>query len=409
MTDAYVAGLVDGEGCISISHDRRKKKSWFYPRVDVGMTLRAKLDSLACLYGGTVRKTRDATDKWEEAWAWAVMTRKASAFLEKILPLLHIKTEQARLALLVQKTADLLPRRPNGGAAWNEEARNKCAALQIMIQELNQKGPLTPPEPGWFARVVGDYALTPQADMFSDLGFTEYSETFPDSGWFADGFLYELRTSEPPTCESGSLLWPTADASPNRGSNARYLDGDNRTGRMLKQEAINWPTARQEDGESCGNHPGAMDSRNWPTIRSHEVGDYQNQTDGTTQPTLTGMATLWQTPATDSFRSRGGDRKDEPGLDQQARMFPTPGSRDYRTPNKRSYQERSDTSKGEQLLPASLPAPPIPDGPQFSESAPTSRPLWPTPTDSMASLEKRRLNPRFVEWLMGFPISWTEL
>jgi len=22
--------------------------------------------------------------------------------------------------------------------------------------------------------------------------------------------------------------------------------------------------------------------------------------------------------------------------------------------------------------------------------------------------EKRRLNPRFVEWLMGFPIGWTE-
>lgn len=33
---------------------------------------------------------------------------------------------------------------------------------------------------------------------------------------------------------------------------------------------------------------------------------------------------LWQTPATDSFRSRGGDRKDEQGLDQQARVWPTP-------------------------------------------------------------------------------------
>lgn len=41
--------------------------------------------------------------------------------------------------------------------------------------------------------------------------------------------------------------------------------------------------------------------------------------------TLAGQAgSLWQTPATDSFRSRGGDRKDEPGLDQQARHWPTP-------------------------------------------------------------------------------------
>jgi hypothetical protein len=33
---------------------------------------------------------------------------------------------------------------------------------------------------------------------------------------------------------------------------------------------------------------------------------------------------LWQTPQTDSFRSRGGDRKDEMGLDQQSRFWPTP-------------------------------------------------------------------------------------
>ncbi len=60
-----------------------------------------------------------------------------------------------------------------------------------------------------------------------------------------------------------------------------------------------WPSARTEDGESCGNHPGAVDS-------------------------LTGAVRQWQAPATDSFRSRGGDRKDEQGLDQEARNWPTP-------------------------------------------------------------------------------------
>jgi hypothetical protein len=39
---------------------------------------------------------------------------------------------------------------------------------------------------------------------------------------------------------------------------------------------------------------------------------------------LTGQAGQWQTPATDSFRSRGGERVDEMGLDQQARYWPTP-------------------------------------------------------------------------------------
>jgi hypothetical protein len=54
--------------------------------------------------------------------------------------------------------------------------------------------------------------------------------------------------------------------------------------------------------------------RIWPTPTLDDV-------NGRTQD----QAEEWQTPGTDSFRSRGGERKDEPGLDQQARlMWPTP-------------------------------------------------------------------------------------
>jgi len=154
------------------------------------------------------------------------------------------------------------------------------------------------------------------------------------------------------------------------------------------------------------------------------------------QITIAEQAEHWQTPGTDSFRSRGGDRKDEMGLDQEARTwFPTPAARDYRTPNAKPYTERGGGSKGEQLqnfvehlwpTPNANPSAPnnstdrgngrisarltdqclesraeslvsrqvpvIPDGPPSSQSGQTSR---------------RRLNPQFVEWLMGFPIGWT--
>ena len=83
------------------------------------------------------------------------------------------------------------------------------------------------------------------------------------------------------------------------------------------------------------------------------------------------------------------------GLDQQARFFPTPASRDYRTPHRESYQERSGTKKGEQLqnFVAFAPGPSDSRCPQSSAPVPTSR---------------LRLNPRFVEWLMGFPIGWSK-
>jgi hypothetical protein len=83
--------------------------------------------------------------------------------------------------------------------------------------------------------------------------------------------------------------------------------------------------------------------------------------------------------------------------------------------------ERFQPSRPDQTTPAGLKSSP-PDQ--------TSRRRFPTPSASMATvqdmeqaqyagnspnrpkyadLEKRRLSPRFVEWLLGFPISWTEL
>jgi hypothetical protein len=243
-------------------------------------------------------------------------------------------------------------------------------------------------------------------------------------------------------------LWPTAKTKePQRqltnGRNISLTTGEEyQVG--LEQMARIWPTARAEDSESCGNHPGATDSstgatRNWRTPDAPSGGgmrSHQTSMGNGHQITIAEQAEHWQTPGTDSFRSRGGDRQNEMGLDQQARFFPMPAARDYRTPNQHPYQDRGGRAKGEQLqnfvehhwpTPAacspnsfrgkgqnpekrktqghtvdlqdavsvfSLPGPPIPDGPTSSPPGQTSR---------------RRLNPRFVEWLMGFPVGWTEL
>ena len=89
----------------------------------------------------------------------------------------------------------------------------------------------------------------------------------------------------------------------------------------------------------------------------------------------------WQTPATDSFRSRGGQRKDEMGLDQQARLWNTPTSRDWKDDG------LTDTTATNSLLGRQVQRTEI-HGSESSPSAPTSR---------------RRLNPKFVCWLMGYP------
>ena len=120
-----------------------------------------------------------------------------------------------------------------------------------------------------------------------------------------------------------------------------------------------WPTARAEDSESCGNHPGAVDS-------------------------LTGATSQWQTPRAYSH----GEDSNAPGLtglDVQARgMYP----------EEQRYGERFQNGTN------SPSSPPDPEtgtpGPGSSSTAPDS-PL------------RSRLNPAFVEWLMGTIPGWTDL
>jgi hypothetical protein len=62
-------------------------------------------------------------------------------------------------------------------------------------------------------------------------------------------------------------------------------------------------------------------------------------------------------------------------LSQAVRMWPTPAARDYRSPNKKPYSERGGGKKGEQL----------------------------------PNAVGGTLNPAWVEWLMGWPLGWTDL
>jgi hypothetical protein len=140
---------------------------------------------------------------------------------------------------------------------------------------------------------------------FLDADSIAYSEILPRSGSMRSGVLYPQPTWEPPIFASGFSFWPST---------------------------------RAEDAESCGNHPnGEGDS-------------------------LTGVTRLWQTPASDSFRSCGGDRRDEMGLDQQARMmWPTP-----------------DAQNGGATVPSTERKSQI----NLKEAA---EKLWPTPTEDNAN------------------------
>ena len=165
-----------------------------------------------------------------------------------------------------------------------------------------------------------------------------------------------------------------------------------------------WPTRGTMQNGQLYAHPtsatptGESGSSSWHTPQAHDThqrGIGQNYAaNGAGNGCLATDAARWQTPAADSFRSRGGDRKAEMGLDQEARLWRTPGDVTKRGGSQPEAKralgghsinlEDQAEHRRDQVI--------APDGLQSSPNAPGSR---------------QRLNPTFVETLLGFPVGWT--
>lgn len=99
---AYLAGIIDGEGCISV--DAVPSPSTGAPshnlRVVVTNTSERLILWLKSI-GGTVRlsQRRTVPRHWLPIYRWVVHGKNASTLLAAILPFLVIKRDQAMLAL----------------------------------------------------------------------------------------------------------------------------------------------------------------------------------------------------------------------------------------------------------------------------------------------------------------------
>ena len=470
-THAYVAGLVDGEGCLGV---RNHFKSYYACTLEIGMSTKALpiLNHLWQTYGGSISISRNGTEKWSSAATWTLQGKDLATALKKIGPALRLKKEQSEIILKLLSDDELEPLAHNKRRKWTDGriARYKAAAERMT--ELNQKGPTLESEQ-CFAQFVGGKLMTSKVTLFGEQ-WEMFSGRLPKAGSMRSGFLYERPTFQRRTGESAcsSSQWPTVTSQAAKHATASPSEMA-RHEPSIASMAVQWPSPRSEDSECCGNHPGATDSltgatktwktphgmagidatgkrggpgggefakqaNNWPTPRTTDQQSgrgaiqsgetfYRPSTlfdagEKVGQANLSDVSEMWQTPATDSFRSRGGDRKDEMGLDQQARLqWTTPNARDWKSEEGcegNNYDRSPNPSR--QVYLSSLPAPPTPrDGETCSSDGPGSRrrSASTTSTDSEGSpvsqrdprLFQKRLNPYFVELLMGLPAGWTSV
>jgi hypothetical protein len=220
-------------------------------------------------------------------------------------------------------------------------------------------------------------------------------------------------TPEIMSARGAGELWPTAtahDATGARGS-GNFLNDHHYKPHDLAMAGEKRKTPNVPNGGRV-TRPGEMSLTGSKDGKKAQV-DLQYQ--------ATEIDRQWQTPATDSFRSRGGDRKDEMGLDQEARRWPTPTANDdNKTPKahlamKKRMGERDGTNSNRTAItslqvtvqtntiatptfPSSPPAHPAETGPESLGAG----------LNCLPPSQRKRLNPLFVEWLQGIPPGWTD-
>ena len=195
--------------------------------------------------------------------------------------------------------------------------------------------------------------------------------------------------------ETSAALWPTATDDSKRGGAAdpakRRAQGHTVN---LQDEARGWMTPKAAQGGATAKTSGRPIEKSthlqtqahlWATPRvSSGNGPSQKELDlGDPKSRLETSAAMWLTPSMQD-EAHAGPSTNQKSLKMQSRTWATPTSRDHKDGADPSANVETNSLLGRQA-----PRTPMP-GQKFYAS-------------------KRALNPRFVEWLMAFPIGWTAL
>ena len=109
VIDAYVAGLIDGEGTVTLSHNNRADR-FRLPVVSMTSTTRELVELLAEEFGGSIRAHRTYGREHSDSFIWSVRHDRALRMLERIAPFLREPEKVRRSRLLLNRYKALTPR-----------------------------------------------------------------------------------------------------------------------------------------------------------------------------------------------------------------------------------------------------------------------------------------------------------
>lgn len=130
---AYLAGIVDGEGCFCIGKTNSHKNHTL--AITVTNTNIQLIIWLKDNFGGHITVYKTKNEKYKTSYKWQfTKASKVKCILEKILPHLIVKKEQAMIALEFGRTVG------RGGRKTSPEVINYRETLRQNILKLNKRG-----------------------------------------------------------------------------------------------------------------------------------------------------------------------------------------------------------------------------------------------------------------------------
>lgn len=130
----YIAGLLDGEGSIGImKHNRETPSPQYFLRVVICNTNKKVLELVQQTLG--VGSITVNNRRRRALYTWTATSGKAMFILERLLPYLIIKKEQAQLGIDFQQ--GIFPERT---ALLGIEEISRRENIKLRIMQLNQGG-----------------------------------------------------------------------------------------------------------------------------------------------------------------------------------------------------------------------------------------------------------------------------
>jgi len=251
-----------------------------------------------------------------------------------------------------------------------------------------------------FGLTSSELSTTPDLPGFgSKMSHTICGLDLSESGMTFSDWVTKLRrqwsglrkTVARRTRESGCLSWRTPSSSETDGNPIVLRKGVKP--RELKQyrlrdQIYNWQTPTKRDPEK--------------KMYTLDRGDKNKK-----RPTLTKQAKNWDTPKASHADKAGPNMRDKAGrpqLSNQACNWNTPSTRDHAAvgPKERKRGEAGNAKTTDQRLRGDLPS-----GPQAPASSKNGGKSSSDTRRLNPQQQMRRLNPKFVEWLLGWPIGFT--